>query len=146
MEQPNIETQRELDDIRRDASEIITIPFTRRKIKVGYIRRGTISRISRLLISKKEGEPFESTVTCKAAALIRLNGLWKIRLFYPFVWRWYAYVRKYNDIQLNAIIGCGKKKVTLEPYLINMMLLQGLNDTLQTMTRKEVQEQLHRVQ
>lgn len=39
-----------------------------------------------------------------------LNGYWKIKFLYPFLWRWFFYIKQYGDHELMKVIAVGKKK------------------------------------
>lgn len=136
--QPEIDIQRELDALADDRPEIVPIPNTRRKVKVGWLKNETIRRLSKIQLSKRSDSRFERQIASRMAALIILNGFWKIKLFYPLLWRWYYYIRQYSDYQMLPIVETGKKKVVPIPSWLVMTYLQGFNDTLATMTRKEV--------
>ena len=125
--------------------EEVTIPYTNKKIKIGWMHHKTIRKITDVLNEKAKSAKDEDIVLCKAAALIVLNGYWKIKLFYPVLWRWYAYVKEYQDYQLLPIIEMAKKKAPQIPYFLGMTYLTGLKDSLATMSREEV-ERMHREQ
>lgn len=136
----NTEDEKELSAIAND--EKTEVVLGGKKIKIGWLKRATLRQFSSIMVSEKD----ESQVSCKLAATIRLNGYFKLKLFYPLVWRWYYYIKQYDDKELLPLITEGKKKVQLQEYWLIMMLSQDLRDTLQTMTREEanrmLQEQL----
>ena len=136
--QPQIDIQRELDALANDKPEVISIPYTHRKVKVGWLKKETIRKITGVLLSEKKSSKYECQVSCRMAALILLNDYWRIKLFYPILWRWMYYVKQYNDYQLLPIVEVGKKKATPIPSWLIMTYLHGFNDTLATMTREEV--------
>lgn len=136
--QPEIDIQRELDALADDRPEKVSIPHTGRSVKVGWLRNETFRRLNNIQLSKRGGTRYERQVASRMAALIVLNGYWRIKLFYPFLWRWYYYVRQYSDYQLLPVVEAGKKKATPIPSWLVMTYLQGFSDTLATMTRKEV--------
>lgn len=138
QKQPDIDIQRVLDALADNKPEVVEIPNTKRKVKIGWLHNETIRRISALYLSKKDTSRYERQLSSRLAAFIVLNGYWRIKLFYPFLWRWYYYIRQYSDYQLLPIVETGKKKVTPIPSWLIMTYLQGFNDTLATMTRKEV--------
>lgn len=145
MKQPTLDIQRELSLLAENTPEEVTIPYTNKKIKIGWMHHKTIRKITDVLNEKAKSAKDEDIVLCKAAALIVLNGYWKIKLFYPFLWRWYAYVKEYQDYQLLPIIEMAKKKAPQIPYFLSMTYLTGLKDSLATMSREEV-ERMHREQ
>lgn len=145
MKQPTLDIQRELSLLAENTPEEVTIPYTNKKIKIGWMHHKTIRKITDVLNEKAKSAKDEDIVLCKAAALIVLNGYWKIKLFYPVLWRWYAYVKEYQDYQLLPIIEMAKKKAPQIPYFLGMTYLTGLKDSLATMSREEV-ERMHREQ
>lgn len=145
MKQPTLDIQRELSLLAENTPEEVTIPYTNKKIKIGWMHHKTIRKITDVLNEKAKSAKDEDIVLCKAAALIVLNGYWKIKLFYPVLWRWYAYVKEYQDYQLLPIIEMAKKKAPQIPYFLSMTYLTGLKDSLATMSREEV-ERMHREQ
>ena len=140
MRYANKEDERELSSIMND--EKTEVVFGKKKVKVSWLKRATLRKYSSIMVENAE----ESQVTCKLAAVIRLNGYFRLKLFYPFLWRWYYYIKQYDDKVLLPLIAEGKKKVQLQEYYLIMMLSHDLRDTLQTMTREEanrmLQEQL----
>lgn len=131
--QVNEEEQKNLDAVVENTPTEVML--RNRKVKIYWLRRETMRRMSHIMLS--DGD--ESKVSCKCAAMILLNGYWKIKMFYWLLWRWMYYVRQYYDKELEPIISEGKKKVPLEGYLTATILLTGMKDTMMTMTRKEVE-------
>ena len=127
----NIQDERELSSIANDEKDIVG------KRKIGWLKRGALRKFTSVMIDSKTDAKSESQVSCKLAAIVVLNGFFKIKLFYPILWRWYYYIKQYDDSVLLPIIEMGKKKVQLTEYYSIMMLAQGLKDTHQTMTREE---------
>jgi hypothetical protein len=138
------EQEQLLNDIAENADSVVTIG--KKKFKVGWLKRGTLRKFTNIMLNRKDDLASESKVTCKLAAVVRLNGYWSIKFFYSFVWRWYYYIKQYNDDVLLPIIEEGKKKVQLQEYYTIMMLSQGLKDTHKTMTREEVNRMLQELQ
>lgn len=145
MKQPTLDIQRELDLLAENTPTEVAIPYTNKVYKIGWMHNKTIRKITELLNSKPRNARDEDLVLSKAMALIVLNGYWRIRLFYPILWRWYAYVKQYHDYQILPIIETAKKKAPQIPYYLSMTYLTGLKDSLATMSREEV-ERMHREQ
>lgn len=143
MKQPTLDIQRELDLLAENTPTEVAIPYTKKVYKIGWMRNKTIRKITEVLNSKAENPKEEDLVLCKAMALIVLNGYWKIRLFYPILWRWYAYVKQYTDYQILPIIETAKKKAPQIPYYLGMTYLTDLKDSLATMSREEVEHLRH---
>jgi hypothetical protein len=131
----NIEDERQLSSIANDEKE--TVLLGNKKVHIGWLKRGTLRKFSSIMVDNKTDPKSESQVTCKLAACVMANGFFRIKFIYPLLWRWYYYIKQYDDSVLLPIIEMGKKKVQLTEYYSIMMLAQGLKDTLQTMTREE---------
>lgn len=133
IKRPTAEDERELNRVvSNEATEVMVRGKT---YKVRYMHNKTLMKMTEVMLSKGD----ESKVTSKCAALIVLNGMFKITFFYWFLWRWFYYVRQYYDAELEPIISEGKKKVPAESYLINTILLTGMKDTVMAMTREEAE-------
>ena len=90
---------------------------------------------------KKSGN--DDKISCQCAAAIILNGYWKIKFFYPFLWRWFFYIKQYGDHELMKVIAVGKKKIPVEDYLTATIYLSAMKDTMMTMTKEEAEHILH---
>lgn len=138
------EQEQELNSIAENIPSVVMVG--KRKVKVEWLRRGTLRKFTDVMLDKREDIDSESKITCKLAAVVVLNGYWKIKFYYWLLWRWYYYIKQYTDEQLLPIIEEGKKKVQLQEYYMIMMLSQGLKDTHKTMTREEVNRTLRELQ
>lgn len=131
--QPTIEEERVLNSIVEDEVSEVVVRNTTYRLK--YMRNATIRKITDVML--KDGD--DSKVSSKCAALMVLNGFFKIKLFYWFLWRWFYYVKQYLEIELHPLIDEGKKKVRAEDYYINTIFLIGMKDTMIAMTREEAE-------
>lgn len=159
MEQPNLLARLALDDIMGDRAEVVKIPRSRKKVRLTFVKPYTLERVTSLLL-EKEGleenakgenadalmrsaakEPYFNT---KLAALYVLNGLWKIRLFWPFLWRWWAYVRQWDEEQIGAVLQAAQKKtLNLSTRLwMNTRLAAAMRTDVMTMTKGEAGQSL----
>ena len=156
IEQPSVEEQREYVSIRDNDATVVSILGTKKKYKIRWLKKGQIEKLSRLLIRKgdtdnDDGEkdsPLDAIrddakLTCKAAAIYILDGYWKLKFRYWYLWRWFYYIRQYDDIQLQEILMTGQKKTPVEPFLIATMLLTGAKATLMNMRTEEAARILH---
>ena len=135
------EQQSELNNIVSNSVENVKIPRTNRTISVRWIRWGTRRKITGIMQNKSASD--ELLFLHKIAACIRLNGFWKIKLFYWVVWRWYAYIRQYDESQLSPIIEAAKKKVPAENFYLTTISVIGMTDLMKTMTKTESGRILH---
>ena len=135
IEMPNIEDERLLNEVMEDSVDEVGLKDTKKKYKIGWMKKGTMRKISSVALEKGE----DDTLSAKTAALIILNNYWKIKFFYPILWRWFFYVKEYTDDQLSEILAVGKKKVPYIPFLTNTILVTGMRDTIMTMTKEEAE-------
>ena len=131
--QPTTEEERLLNSVVEDEVSRVVVRSTTYKLK--YMRNATIRKITNVML--KDGD--DSKVSSKCAALMVLNGYFKIKFFYWFLWRWFYYVKQYLEIELHPLIDEGKKKVRAEDYYINTIFLIGMKDTMIAMTREEAE-------
>lgn len=156
VDQPSVDAQQiYLSLINNDAEEV-GILRTKKKYKIRWLKNGQLEKLSRLLLHKKTIDEHATTgsdvmdailednkLACKAAAIIILDGFWKIKFRYWYLWRWFYYIRQYDNIQLHEILEVGKKKVPLNQFYATIMSLTEAKDTLMRMRAKEVETTLH---
>ena len=155
VEQPSLEAQRIYASVRDNDATIVNIAGTKKKYKIRWLKNGQIEKLSRLLIRKGETDDKDgknddaldavlndSKLACKAAAIYILDGYWKIKFRYWFLWRWFYYIREYSNDQLKDILEEGKKKVPLAQFLMTTMCLTGAKATLMTMRTEEAERTL----
>ncbi len=155
VEQPSIDAQQiYLSMVSNDAEEV-EILRTKKKYKIRWLKNGQLEKLTRLLLHKKTLDENTSTgsdvmdailednkLACKAAAIIILDGYWKLFFRYWFLWRWFYYVRQYDNIQLDGILEAGKKKVPQMQFFRTIMSLTEAKDSLMRMRVKEVEATL----
>jgi hypothetical protein len=132
MELPNEDDQQLLDQLIEDEPTIIT--FRGRKRKLGWIRRGTIRKITHIM----EQQGNDDKATCQAVAAVLLNGYWKIKFFWWLKWRLYYYIYQVGDDELKDILVEAKKKIPVRDYYLATIYLTAIKDTTMQMTKKEV--------
>ena len=137
--QPTIEDERALEAVVDNEKEYATI----RSKKVGFrdLNRWGLHKISKIMLQEGGNE---LTVNCKCVAAARLNGYFKIKLFWRFLWRWYAYIRNYTDLELAEAVNLIKKKaeIALAVYSLNTTLLIAMKETIMKMNRAEAKATL----
>ena len=155
VEQPSVESQRTYASLRDNDATVVSILGTKKKYRIRWLKNGQIDRLSCLLIRKGETDnedgskdsPLDaiiedSKLACKAAAIYILDGYWKLKFRYWYLWRWFYYVRQYDNVQLQEILDEGKKKVPLTPFLLTTMSLTGARVTLMSMRTEEAERTL----
>jgi hypothetical protein len=155
VEQPSVEQQREYASLRDNDATFVPIAGTKKTYKIRWLKNGQIDRLSRLLIRKgdtdnedgKKDLPLDaimedSKLACKAAAIYILDGYWKLKFRYWYLWRWFYYIRQYDNDQLQPILDEGKKKVPLMQFLMTTMSLIGAKATLMNMRTEEAEATL----
>ena len=125
MNQPELATRVALSQLEANKTEEILIPGTKKKVKISFLHDYTIQKITELLLEREEleeaakkgdsAEVMRSAVkhpyfSIKMAVLAVLNSPVKIVLFYPLIWRWWAFVKKYNEAQIASVTTAIQKK------------------------------------
>ena len=121
ISQPTDEEQRDYVSLRDNDATVVRILGTKKTYKLRWVKKGQLVKLSRLLVHKgdtdnadKESEDVlnmiiaDSKLACKASAIYILDGYWKLLFLYPFLWRWFYYVKQYDDIQLKELLEEGK--------------------------------------
>ncbi len=152
IEQPTIDSQQIYLSLISNDAEDVQILRTKKKYKVRWLKNGQLQKLTRLLLHKKSVDSDKTTgsdvmdailednkLACKAAAIILLDGFWKIKFRYWYLWRWFYYIRQYDNIQLMPILEVGKKKVPLKQFYGTITSLTEAKDTLMRMTAREVE-------
>ena len=149
VQQPNIEEQKEYVSLRDNSATIVHI--RNKKYNLKWAKNGQISKLSKLLIlgKVKDENPSEeeilsdisesSKLSCKAAAIYILDGYWKLKFRYWYLWRWFYYIRQYDDDDLKEVLSVGKKKVPLQQFCVTIMSLTEAKDTLMMMRTREAE-------
>ena len=134
--QPSLDDERVLESTVDNDKEYVLV----RNKRMGFrdLNRWGLHKISRIVV--KEGGD-ELSVDCKCLAAAKLNGYFKIKFFWWFLWRWYAHWKAYTDIELADAVAFIKKKalVSLAVYSRNTTLLIETRETIMQMNRAEAQ-------
>ena len=112
MKQPGLKARKEYRAIVEDLPSVVRIPGTRRKVKIRGMKPYTLERLTDLWLERDAvSAPEDSSDTLRSmcvepyfsvreACLIVLNSYWRIRLFYPLMWRiwgrWIGYTHWRN--------------------------------------------------
>ena len=147
MNQAELATRIALSQVEANKSELVAIPGSKKRIRIGFLHDYTVQKITELLLEREEMEEaakggdsnavMHSAVkhpyfTIKMAAIAVLNSPIKIALFYPFKWRWWAFVRRYNEAQMASVTTAIQKKNNgvLHDVLSHYHVLDGYEDGL----------------
>lgn len=150
VRQPSLEAQRQYASL---VDNNATVVYIRRKAyRLRWLKKGQLAKLGRVLIDKKSIDNADNQTisdldkvildgkkACKAAAIYLLDGYWKLRFNYWWLWRWFYYVKQYDDIELREVLEEGKKKVPLQQFLLTTMSLTGAADTLMMMRTEEAE-------
>lgn len=157
MGQPDLQAQLALMAILSDTPTEVPIPRSRKKVKITFLKDYTLERVTKVLLERQKLEeeaelsPDDALKSAakhpyfnlKIAVLCVLNSYVKIRLFFPFLWRWWAYVRGFDEAQIAAILDAVKKKTSLfcQLYIHNTKSLKDMRMSVMAMTKAEVTAQ-----
>lgn len=159
VSQPSLAAQQNYASIIADTPTVVSVPRTKKKYKIFWLCNGQLEKLAMILVRKKkvdnddvsdpDSDPFsvitdDLKTSCKAAAIYVLHGYWTLKFKYWFLWRWFYYVRQYDNIQLMPLLMEGKKKVPLEQYLWTITFLTGARGTLMQMRMEEAEAELIR--
>ena len=162
VEQPDVDIQKLYLSLISNEAEEVEILRTKKKYKIRWLKNGQLERLTKLLIgnrrksdthvgdiadkrdAQQQGDVYDAILedcklACKAAAIIILDGYWKLKFWYWLLWRWFYYVKQYDNIQLFKILEMGKKKVPLQQFYSITMSLTEAKDTLMRMRTEEVE-------
>lgn len=151
INQPNIEEQKEYASLIGNDATIVHIRDKAYLLR--WLKNGQIEKLSRVLLRKKDKDNEDideqkdiipaivedRKLACKVAAIYLLDGYWKIKFRYWYLWRWFYYIRQYDDLDLMEVLNEGKKKVPQYQFLAVIMSLTGAKDTLMTMRTEEAE-------
>ncbi len=151
MKQPKL-AQREEYIVHESAiPSRVRIPGTKRDITLREMHPGTIEFITKIWIERdlasaavKDGADVlkdlakEPYFAFKEAAAYYLNHDIKLRLIWPFLWRWWAF--RYTESQMVPIIVEGKKKLPLMAHFETMAYSMDTRTDWMTMTKKEAEQ------
>ena len=151
MKQPDLSARREYDEIVNDTPTLVAIKGTKRTVKICGIKPYTLECLTRLWLKRDirvAGDSADTLkdlctepyFTVKEACLFVLNGYWRIKLLYPFMWRIWGKWRGYTEEQMSPIIQMGKKKLPLMAYWTNMAYSVDMRTDWMKLTAKEAKQ------
>lgn len=141
------DSQKLLEAIIGDEVETIPVKYRNRMLKIRFVRNGTLRKVTKILNGQdpdKIDGHCEDTIPYKLAAAYLLNSWWGLRFLggirWAILWR-----RLQNELSWEdclTICEESKKKVPLKAYYATMTSQLALRDTLQQMTREEIEAAL----
>ena len=149
--QPSLEARQAVMAILNDRPSVVTIPGTRHKVKLGFLRDCTVDKVTQLLLEREErdenaegAEDLMRSVAknpylnLKIAVCYVLNDYWKLRLFFPLVWRWWAYVWRLNESQVASVLAEAQKKTAglLNWYSMSLGFAKVIRADLKTLATR----------
>jgi len=149
-DQPTLAQRREYSSHESAEPTLVLIPGTKRRITLREMHPGTIEKITKIWIERDlasaelngGGDVLKDLVkepyfAFKEAAAYYLNHDIKLRLFWPLLWRWWAF--RYTESQMLPIIVAGKKKLPLMAHYEIMAYSMDTRTDWVTMTKKEAE-------
>lgn len=150
MEQPTLAQRAEYVAHESAIPSKVRIPGTRRDITIREMHPGTIEFITKIWIERDlasakitEGADVlkdlakEPYFAFKEAAAYYLNNDIKLRLIWPFLWRWWAF--RYTESQMLPIIRESKKKLPLTAHYETMAYSMDTRTDWVRMTKTEAE-------
>lgn len=106
VEKATIEQEQLLNSVVEDKKDIVEIRG--RKFRIGWLRNRARRKLTDIVLNEKD----DSKVSSKCSAALVLNGYFKIKFFYWFLWRWFYYVMQYSDKELLPLVELCKKSTS----------------------------------
>lgn len=126
---------------------VVTIPRTNKKYKVRTLTPSQLEDIAKLLFKQSgesmtsEAEIIQNTkIAAKAAAIYITPGFWERKCTYWLKWRWFYYIKQYDNAQLQPIISAGYNSTPYIDFLKTMSILANQKDAQMRMTVKEAEK------
>lgn len=130
----------------------VQIPRTNKKYRIGKLKNNQLDALARLLmkndgkdISKMDEILGDGKLACKAAAIYVTPGFFRLKLRYWYLWRWFYYVRQYDNTQLQPILSAGVGSTPYLDFLKTMAILSNQKTTQMRMTVKEAEAVMQEV-
>lgn len=125
----------------------VQIPRTNKEYKIRQpLMSSQLEALARLLIKKDQKELTEidevlgdGKLACKAAAIYVTPGFFTLKLKYWFLWRWFYYIRQYDNSQLQPILSAGVGSTPYIDFLKTMSILSNQKTTQMRMRAKEAE-------
>lgn len=110
MNQPNIKDQERLLSVNSNELTVVSIPGSKNKVKVGWIKPYTLERVTKLILKNESGEEeCDPKLMAKLSSLFVLNGV-SIFFMHSLYWRYLYYIKGYRFDQLLPVVETAKKK------------------------------------
>lgn len=140
--EPSVQAERELNEIIENEGTKVSLNGVNKSYTIKCPHKGTMRKITDIYL--KDGN--DDKVSCQVASLLILNSFFKIKFFHWFLWRWFYYIKEYDDGILQPILIEGKKKLPYTQFLVNTMLVTAMKDTIMMMTKKEAVKHIRAAQ
>ena len=122
----------------------VTLPRTNKTYLIRTLTNTQMEDLAKLLIPSKDNVQdavIEDTkIAAKAAAIYITPGFWKRRLTYWMRWRWFYYIKQYDNTQLQPILSAGQNSTPYIDFLKCASILVNQKDTQMRMTRQEAEK------
>lgn len=133
IKEPNIEDEKSLLEI-LEGNGKDEVKIRNRTFKFGFLTGFAQFKITKILLKSTN----DSQDSCKCVAAAWLNGYFSLKFLWWLIWRWFYYIKQYNEEELTAALALIKKKVPARQYYANTMLLTAMRETIMTMNKTEV--------
>ena len=129
--QPTVEIQELLDSIMEAEPEKVV--FMGKKRSIGWMRKGTMRKFSHVTLREKN----EWKRGVKLCAVVLLNNIFLLKLWYWAYWRWLYYVKDPDAVEVLRVVDAAKKKIPSAAFSLTTILATGMTDVMMTMTKEE---------
>ncbi len=84
-------------------------------------------------------------IACKVAAICTLPGLFKLKRLYWFRWRWFYYIRQYDNVQLQYVLEAGLRSIPVADFIKAWSIISSMKTTYMQMTGDEAEQEMQRI-
>lgn len=123
---------------------IARIPRSKKVYRVRQLKPNQMEDIAKLLVADNvelaEAVCRDKKLACKAAAIYLLPNFWWRKMTYWLRWRWFYYIRQYDDVQVQPILSAGNESTPYLDFLNCMTLLNYEKEAMMRMTKSEAEK------
>lgn len=150
MKQPDLKARQEYDSVMNNRPSLVKIAGRKRPFKIYWLKPYTLERLTEVWLERdlasaeiNEAKDVakdmlkEPYFAFKEAALAILNGYFRIRFFYPVLWRFLAL--RYSEEQIAPVVVECKKKLPLTAHYEIMAYSMDMRTDAVKLTKMEAE-------
>lgn len=131
IEQPGVEIQELLDSVLEAGRTDVV--FLGRKVSLGWMYYEQERKFTHISLTEDDAKKRDA----KLCAVLLLDGRWKLKLRYWWLWRRLYYWETLNAVEVLRLLDAAKKKIPSAACSLITILATGMSDVLMTMRKAE---------